>query len=209
LVSRFHAFSAWAGWTGLVLLFCDITAGKHGLDLVAGIVSYFSYFTILSNILVSLIFTCAWVRPRSRFGQLLMRPSLRAGAAIYITVTAVVYILVLSNLSGRGLVPLTGTVLLHYVVPALYVFDWLVLAEKGRLVYSDVLSWLTFPLVYAVYTLVRGAVSGEYPYNFMDVTKLGYPQVVSHCVLLLITFVVLGFMVVALDRMLPHTQADR
>ena len=36
------------------------------------------------------------------------------------------------------------------------------------------MGWLAYPGVYLVYVLARGAVSGEYPYPFMDVKVLGY-----------------------------------
>ena len=197
----YYAVAAFAGWTGLGLLFIDMTSGKHGAELASSIINYFSYFTILSNILVALTFTCCWLWPQSSLGELLFRPAVRAGAAIYITVTGVVYALLLSNLGGRSLGPLVGTVLLHYVVPVLYVFDWLFLAPKGGLGHKSVLSWLAFPLAYAVYTLIHGAVSGFYPYHFVTVPKLGYPRVLLNCLFLLITFIVLGLLVIAWDRM--------
>ena len=196
----YRAVAACAGWAGLVLLFIDITAGKHGAELALSITNYFSYFTILSNILVSLIFTCSWLGPQSTLAKVLARPAVRAGAAIYITVTAVVYILILSKLANRSLAGLSGTILLHYVVPALYVFDWLFFAEKGLLRLTHVAQWLIFPFAYALYTLIRGAVKGSYPYRFLNVAKLGYPHVLLNCLFLMITFIVLGLLVVAVDR---------
>lgn len=207
-VQRYHALSACAGWTGLALLFYDITAGKQGTQLTTSIIHYFSYFTILSNILVALIFTLSWLAPESHPARLLNRPAVRAGAAIYITVTAVVYILILSNLGNRTFAPLAGTILLHYVVPALYVFDWLFFCEKGGLNPADILYWLAFPFIYAVYTMIHGAASGFYPYGFMTVPKLGYPHVLLNCLFLLVSFLALGVLAVGLDRSLASRKAS-
>jgi len=71
---------------------------------------------------------------------------------------------------------------------------------KGTLRAKQVLSWLIFPLVYAGYTFAHGALSGFYPYPFLNVTKLGYPQVLLNCVLLTVGFSLLGLFVVVIDR---------
>ncbi len=202
LIHRYRAISALAGWAGLGLLFSAMTAGKNGAELVTTVIRYFSYFTILSNLLVALIFSCSWLCRQSGLGRLLFRPTVRAGAAIYITVTGLVFVLILNEVKDRTGVGLAGTILLHYVVPVLVRFDWGIFVPKGELQYRNVLSWLIFPLVYAVYTLVHGGMSGFYPYPFVNVLKLGYAHVLLNCFFLVVTFVILGLLVVAVDRRL-------
>ena len=66
---------------------------------------------------------------------------------------------------------------LHYVTPPLFVLDWLLFVPKGERRLEDRLRLaLGFPPLYAVWTLVHGALTGWYPYPFLDVAELGYPQ---------------------------------
>jgi hypothetical protein len=126
----------------------------------------------------------------------------RTAAAVYIIVTGVVYFLFLRKLSPPGTTLFVANVILHYVVPVMYVVDWLVFVPKGTLRWSQVLYWLAFPLLYAVYTFVHGELTGFYPYFFVNVAKLGYPMVLLNCTLFLVGFALLGSVLVAVDRWL-------
>ena len=64
-----------------------------------------------------------------------------------------------------------------------------------------------FPLVYVTYWLLRGPIMGYYPYPFLDVTKLGYPQVFTNSAMLLVAFVVLALVLVAVDRAIGRKRA--
>ena len=198
----YQFLSALVGWLGLGIIFYVMTAHKGGLALAAGVINYLSYFTILSNIFVAVTFTVAFLKSQSRFGKLLSRPDVRTGIGIYITVTGLVYLFILSKVWQPRDVEYVGNVLLHYVVPVLYIFDWLVFVPKGDLQYRNILSWLVFPLAYAVYTLVHGALTEFYPYFFLNAAKLGYAKVLFNSLCLMVGFIVLGFLLVALDRRL-------
>ena len=71
---------------------------------------------------------------------------------------------------------------LHYVIPPLYALFWVAFIQKGDLQLRTIPAPLIPPLVYGAYTLVHGAVSGFYPYPFVNVAKLGYPQVLLNIV---------------------------
>ena len=51
-----------------------------------------------------------------------------------------------------------------------------------------------------MYVLARGAVSGLYPYPFMDVNVLGYGGVFVHAAVFLLVFLGMGLLVVAVGR---------
>lgn len=162
------------------------------------VVRYFSFFTILSNIWVAGV--CVAVASGRGW---LRSPVARGAAALYIAITAGIYAALL-----RGLVPLSGwgvvaDNLLHEVVPALYLLAWLVLAPHHVLRWGDVLRWLLFPLVYVGWTYLRGAAVHEYPYPFLDLTKLPGAQVALNCVGMGVLFAALGLLLVAIDRWWP------
>ena len=91
-------------------------------------------------------------------------------------------------------------VILHDVIPVGYVLYWVLFAPRTELRWKDALGWLVYPAVYAVYVLARGAVSGLYPYPFMDVNVLGYGGVLVHAAVFLLVFLGMGLLVVAVGR---------
>lgn len=165
-------------------------------------VRYLSFFTILSNLLVALVATAAATGGDWRPFKWLRSARIRGLAALSITVTWLVYMTILQG-QWHPLGPqLIADRAVHYVVPALYVFWWLALQDHGTLVWGDVRRWLAFPLGFAAWTLIRGAVVHEYPYPFMDVDQLGYGQVLINSLVVGVLFVALGTVYVAIDRRL-------
>ena len=133
--------------------------------------------------------------------------TVRGGVAAYMTITALVYFFLLRNLR-----PLEGWALvadrtLHDVMPLAFVAFWLLAATTGTLRVKHALVWLIFPAAFAIYSLIRGAYSGRYPYPFLDVAKLGYPQTFTNIAMLLTGFVVLALILVALDRAIGKRRA--
>lgn len=51
-------------------------------------------------------------------------------------------------------------------MPIVLVVDWLVDPPPGGLTFRQGLLWLSYPLVWIVYILIRGALVGLYPYPF-------------------------------------------
>jgi hypothetical protein len=154
----------------------------------------FGYFTIITNVLVALLFTAigaGWRAP----------PRLVAGLALCIALVGVVYALLLHGLELAGSSPLAN-VLLHMATPALVPLFWLAYVRKGTLAWRDPLFWGIYPLAYFVYALARGAVSGRYAYPFMNVGALGGMRVGMNVVAIGAGFLLAGWAMVALDRWL-------
>jgi hypothetical protein len=64
-------------------------------------------------------------------------------------------------------------------------------------------------VLYVLYCLARGAITGLYPYYFVDVTLLGYPKALLNTVLLLIGFWIVALIVVAIDRFVGRSRLER
>ncbi|HYH56223.1 MAG TPA: Pr6Pr family membrane protein, partial [Anseongella sp.] len=90
-------------------------------------------------------------------------------------------------------------ILLHYVMPLLYLFHWVAFAPKGRQRFRNSLWWLVYPLAYLVYALARGAATDTYPYPFIDVIQLGNGIVARNSILLALAYWVLGLLLLAAD----------
>ena len=152
-------------------------AGK--LDLV----NFLSYFTIQSNLIgiaVLLILAVRAPGPRPRWLE-----SLRGAATVYLTITFIVVILLLSNVDV-GLQLAWVDFALHKLTPVVIVLEWLLDPPTVRLSRRDGLGWLVFPLIWLAYTLVRGPIAGWYPYPFLDPAHGGYGQVAITSLVILI-----------------------
>ena len=164
------------------------------------VIAYFSFFTILTNLLVALVFTSVAVRPAAGWVQFFLSPSVQGGTAVYIAIVGIVYQLLLRQLWNPQGAQRLADMLLHAVIPLGYVVYWLIFARRARLRWLDAVVWLAYPGVYLVYVLARGAVSGLYPYPFVDVNALGYAGVLARAVVLMAVFLGMGLLIVAVSR---------
>jgi hypothetical protein len=114
-------------------------------------------------------------------------------------VGAVYSILLRNSWNPEGLDKLADIVL-HDVVPVMYVTFWIFFVPKSGLRWKNLLSWAIYPIIYFVWILIRGAISDRYPYPFVDAGQLGYPQVLLNSALLITIFLVGGLAVVAVAR---------
>jgi hypothetical protein len=191
--------AAVVAWFALVLQY-TITITKPGAPFLEATVRYFSFFTILTNILVALALMFPWLAPESRAGQFFDRPSVRTAILAYIIIVAVIYHYLLAKLWNPQGWELLADTIEHVVTPALYVIDWVLFVPKGTVRWKSAFISLLFPLAYAVYTLIHGAVTGSYPYPFINVSNLGYDKVLIDMAVLVLVFLGLGVALIGIDR---------
>ena len=143
--------------------------------------NHFSYFTVLSNLFAAVVALLGVFRAVS--------PQIRGAAVLYMATTGLVYSFLLQGIDVQT--PAYANWVLHIIVPILVAVEWLLAPEKTRRWWI----WLSFPLAYLVYTLVRGSIVGWYPYPFMDPRQNGYADVLLTCVFVAAVFIVLAFAV--------------
>jgi hypothetical protein len=86
--------------------------------------------------------------------------------------------------------------------PILFVLYWLLFVPKGNLRWLHPFLWLAYPLVYVVYASLRATVTNRYPYPFLDIEALGHARVFHNMVFLAGGFLLVGLVIVSLDRLL-------
>ena len=170
--------------TAALLLQLVLTTTAGGASLPVRWLRLVSYFTIESNLLVAASAWALWRRPNR--GVRTVFRVVRLAGVVGITVTGLVYVVVL-----RPVVDLAGwwvvaDALLHYVVPVMAVVGWAVYGPRRRVDRRVVLLVLAWPAAWFGWTLLHGAVSGFYPYPFVDVDDLGYGHVLGNAALVLV-----------------------
>ncbi|SFT76066.1 FAR-17a/AIG1-like protein [Actinopolyspora lacussalsi subsp. righensis] len=154
-------------------------------------VNFFSYFTILSNIAAGALLIRLGAAP-GRDGRAVLE-WLRGGMTVYMATTGTVFALLLD---GGDSLPWVNTVM-HHVMPVVMFVDWLLVRPRARIRYTSAFAWLTFPLVYVVYSLVRGAVTGWFPYPFLRPGTTGGVDGVALYLVVMTICIALAAMLVA------------
>ncbi|HET6331086.1 MAG TPA: Pr6Pr family membrane protein [Holophagaceae bacterium] len=193
-----------ARWAGIFIPFIAIAGLALQLGILLGgawakgrsgwgaTANFFSYFTILSNLLVAISFAAPSAFWRSARTQ--------GGVTLYIAVVGLVYELVLRRLWHPEGAQFIADLLLHDAVPLTVVAHWIFLRERGALQWRDPFAWLVYPGVYLAYALLRGALTGWWAYPFIDASALGYGRVLLNAAGLLMVFLALGMGMVGWDR---------
>ena len=184
-------------WAGLLIQFAS------SLHLLGSILptlwALLWYFTVLTNLLVAIVFT-AIAAGRST----LAHPSIVAATTLYILLVGITYGLLL-----HGLLELSGgsaiaNVILHMVTPALVPIFWIIFTPKGKLSSRNPLRWAPYPLGYLLYALIRGELTGRYPYPFLNVNQLGWPHTLLNALIIAIAFLAAAWLFVCIDSLLAR-----
>jgi hypothetical protein len=99
------------------------------------------------------------------------------------------------------------------VAPALVLVFWLACVPKSGLRSSHPSLFLCYPLAYCAYALVRGGLSGRYPYFFIDAGSLGPGRTLLNVCMLTVGFLAAGFVFLGIARMMrgslsPETPSE-
>ncbi len=158
------------------------------------------YFTIQSSV-VALLYLDQELH--HMFGRPALRRRLlhivKGGVIMYLLVTAVGYQLLLSATHHPTGVAAVANVLLHYVVPVGMLLDWLFVDAKGAWRLRHVIAWSVYPVAYLVFSVVRGGITGWYPYPFVDVATLGLTKVLLNSALMSVGFVAVAIVLIVVD----------
>jgi hypothetical protein len=160
-------------------------------------VNFFSYFTIDSNLFAAVVLLYAGAAGWTAAPRL---DGVRGAAVVYMTVTGVVYALLLRNTDVDTAIPWVNSVV-HEVMPLVMLADWVIDPPEATITIGQAVLWLAFPLVWIIYTMTRGALAGWYPYPFLDPGHGGYGTVAIYVVGILIFMVAVCAAIAWLGRL--------
>lgn len=174
-------------------------------------VNFFSFFTIDSNVGTVVVFAIGAVLLLRRIDDPRWFGILRGCVTAYMAVTGIVYNTLLRGVNvAEGQTVAWSNEILHVVGPILIVADWLLAPGRPRLEWKNLWWVVSFPLVWAVYTLIRGPLAYNdvaqkrtwYPYPFLDpsLAPEGYVSVAFYVVLIAAIICGVGALVVWASR---------
>jgi hypothetical protein len=169
---------------------------------IGRVLNMYLFFTILSNSLAGLVSAYLYVEPNKDSPGFNVA---RHTALVCITVTSVVYHLLLAGeeeLTGLNVVT---DLFLHTIIPLLYIGGWLIFGPRGRSTWAVAWKSLIFPICWAVFAMIRGPIVDYYPYPFMDVRDLGYAQTLTTMGFVTVFFVVLTVVYKYVDQLLRRS----
>lgn len=176
---------------------------QAGRSLAASWVFYFSYFTILTNMFLVVVYAAHALPDVEALA------AIRHGGVAGFGVPAIVLVMLVDHFllaplwSPEGVWWLADRTL-HYVTPVLFVAWWGLFGADGTLRFRQLARWLIAPIIYAVYGMARGALTGEYPYHVINANELGYAQAFANIALLIAGFVGLAAITVLADVLIAR-----
>lgn len=140
-------------------------------------INFWSYFTNQSNLFAVIILMLATSTLLGK-RKLKYLDLWRGASVIYMIVTGVVFTVLLSGGDNDKLtaVPIDN-IIMHQVMPIALLVDWLINPPARRIHFVRSLLWLIYPLGYAFFTMLRGAITNWYPYEFLNPSISGYGPV--------------------------------
>lgn len=181
---------------------------------------FYIYFTILCNVLCAGVMLAELVQTARRPGEgyVTTAPRLRVISLLGLVLTFLIFNTMLANDPARdpALNYKVECILCHIVLPVLYMADWVLFYEHGKIGWKLPLLSALFPLLYLFYVLIHAAAwrfdssvlnyAGTdpviYPYFFLNPERVGAGGMAVWILVLLAAFVALGYLLMLLDRVL-------
>jgi hypothetical protein len=163
-------------------------------------IRFFSFFTILTNTLAAIYLTRKAAKRTTLDEHFLDKPGVLTSITVYITIVGLVYQTTLRHIWEPTGLQMVVDELLHSIMPVCVILFWFLYEKKSAVTWSQLPGWMIYPLVYLVFILIRGALSGFYPYPFIDVSKLGLPIVLANGFFLLLVFLVFCTLYIAVGK---------
>jgi hypothetical protein len=151
------------------------------------------FFTIITNLLVVVVLAQAALTGRAGTDRI-------ATVTLSIIMVGVVYRLVLAPPEPKPAPDFYPDFLMHVATPILVPLWWLAVGPHD-LRLKRIFVWLSLPLAYLAYAMLRGWVTGRYPYFFLDLGKTPALVVLTYCIGLVVAFAAAGGLLYLIARL--------
>ena len=179
---------------------------------------FYVHFTNLSNYFCIAIMVAQLVQTakKKEDSYVTTAPVLKFIGVLAILLTFVVFNALLAGARDPQLNWRVGSLLAHVVLPVMFVADWFLFRERGKVKWYYPIASAGFPLAYMMFLLVQAAIlkfdtsiliPGTttpliYPYFFVNLETQGVAGVAKWALLLLVVFMAAGYLFYGIDRLL-------
>jgi len=197
-------------WSNLLLmLFVRIFVLETEGSLFVAIIRPYRHYTIQTNLIVSIWFTISVILQKKPEKYKKINGFLKGVIMIYITITFLIYAIFLDGLytpdSWHSWIVDVST---HYIVPIAFIIGWVMdIGEKYD--WISLLFGLTYPILYIIFALVHGTITGNYLYPFFNIRTIGMGGFFIWFFILLGIYLILGSITVGINRIIWNKREDR
>ncbi|GAA5105880.1 Pr6Pr family membrane protein [Orbus sasakiae] len=164
---------------------------------IGRIIFYYSFFTVLSNIMLAL--SCLILTFKPNCSNLLFNV-IRLNGLVGVLITMIVYNLMLRGIHRPPTVLLQfANESLHVVIPLLGLISWLIYGPFYRMQFKVIVYAFLTLLTYGVYIFMRGYYTNLYPYPFINVNRVGYENAFIAVIAIAVLFVCLVLLLKAVE----------
>lgn len=167
------------------------------------VIRFFSFFTILTNILVAFYFIAQICN--IRILKFLKNDTSLTAITAFILIVGLVYQFVLRFIWEPTGWQMVIDELLHTIIPSYVLLYWFFYVKLSSFNSRHLAVWLLYPFIYFAFVLLRG--SGYYPYPFINVQEIGYSKVFFNFIALSVLVMVLMGLLYLLARFLKKHES--
>ncbi len=202
----------WTVSNKTILIYRIIFAGLSWFTIITGMIIYiftyesvlgwfngFKAFTMQTNLIVTIWLTLAIIWHNKPESLQKIEGPLKGAFTMYITITFVVFAILLSPFYQPTGFAAFSNLVLHYITPIAFIIDWILTEIKIKYKWNYLFYWIWYPLCYIVFAIIHGIFTGSYLYYFLDISALGIFGFVSISVLIIFGLA-LGSLYIAINR---------
>lgn len=187
------------GWFAIIGQFILMIQSRQ-VDIIEAIIRFFSYFTILTNLLVVLYFTSRISMFQKSFIKNFSNNGTITALTSFILIVGLVYQIILrSTWHPTGLQKIVDE-LLHSIIPLFTLIYWAYFANSKDFKIKNIKIWFWYPIGYFLYIIIRGYFSNFYPYPFINVTEIGYLEVIINSLIITVIFMALLSILITIGK---------
>lgn len=139
---------------------------------------YFSYVTIQTSLIAGVVMAVSGWQALNQTPETQLMSLMRMSVVSFAVMVALLYNLLLRDTAGSPLDagyvwPVLPNELLHVWGPVLILIDWL-FSKRSEPIRFRLAFWVwAYPLAWLAFSLIRGSITGWWPYWFIDPTGEG------------------------------------
>ncbi|MBY8984167.1 MAG: Pr6Pr family membrane protein [Candidatus Lokiarchaeota archaeon] len=160
----------------------------------------FKSFSYQTNLIITIWLTLAIVWHNKPESLERITGLLKGAFTMYITITFVVFAVLLSPFSQPTGFAAFNNLVIHYIIPIAFIVDWVLTETKMRYKWSYLPYWILYPLCYIVFAVIHGTFTGNYVYYFLDISALGFLVFFLFVSVLIVFGIALGCLYIWINR---------